>query len=138
MKRLKNIFLRVFFSGCLLFALLTAAQAAEPTRYEVNTAAELVNAALAVNAAGGEAEIVLKADITLSKAVWQAAQTTAGLPAGDDALRRRQRALRTEARTLLRRAAEHLDAHRTEFPEYDPTENILKRCSTDGGFVQMR
>lgn len=50
----------------------------------------------------------------------------------------RQRALRTEARTLLRRAAEHLDAHRTEFPEYDPTENILKRCSTDGGFVQMR
>ena len=49
-----------------------------------------------------------------------------------------QRALRTEARTLLRRAAEHLDAHRTEFPEYDPTENILKRCSTDGGFVQMR
>ena len=86
MKRLKNIFLRVFFSCCLLFALLTAAQAAEPTRYEVNTAAELAEAALAVNAAGGEAEIVLKADITLSKAVWQAAQTTAGLPAGDDAL----------------------------------------------------
>ena len=42
------------------------------------------------------------------------------------------------AEALLRRAAEHLDAHRTEFPEYDPTENILKRCSTDGGFVQMR
>ena len=65
---------------------MTAAQAAEPTRYEVNTAAELAEAALAVNAAGGEAEIVLKADITLSKAAWQAAQTTAGLPAGDDAL----------------------------------------------------
>ena len=62
MKRLKNILLRVFFSCCLLFALLTAAQAAEPTRYEVNTAAELVDAALKVNAAGGEAEIVLKAD----------------------------------------------------------------------------
>ena len=62
---------------------MTAAQAAEPTRYEVNTAAELVDAALKVNAAGGEAEIVLKADITLSKTVWQAA---AGLPAGDDAL----------------------------------------------------
>ena len=83
MKRLKNKFLRAFFSCCLLFALLTAAQAAEPTRYEVNTAAELVDAALAVNAAGGEAEIVLKADITLSKDAWQAA---AGLPAGDDAL----------------------------------------------------
>lgn len=83
MKRLKNKFLRAFFSYCLLFALLTAAQAAEPTRYEVNTAAELVDAALAVNAAGGEAEIVLKADITLSKDTWQDA---AGLPAGDDAL----------------------------------------------------
>lgn len=83
MKRLKNKFLRAFFSCCLLFALLTAAQAAEPTRYEVNTAAELVDAALKVNAAGGEAEIVLKEDITLSKAVWQDA---AGLPAGDDAL----------------------------------------------------
>lgn len=83
MKRLKNKFLQAFFSCCLLFALLTAAQAAEPTRYEVNTAAELAEAALAVNAAGGEAEIVLKADITLSKDTWQAA---AGLPAGDDAL----------------------------------------------------
>ena len=86
MKRLKNKFLRAFFSCCLLFALLTAAQAAEPTRYEVNTAAELVDAALKVNAAGGEAEIVLKADITLSKDTWQAAQAVAGLPAGDDAL----------------------------------------------------
>lgn len=86
MNRLKNKFLRAFFSCCLLFALLTAAQAAEPTRYEVNTAAELVEAALAVNTVGGEAEIVLKADITLSKDTWQAAQAAAGLPAGDDAL----------------------------------------------------
>ena len=86
MKHLKNIVLRVFFSCCLLFALLTAAQAAEPTRYEVNTAAELADAALAVNAAGGEVEIVLKADITLSKTVWQAAQTAAGLPVTDNAL----------------------------------------------------
>ena len=83
MKRLKNKFLQAFFSCCLLFALLTAAQAAEPTRYEVNTAAELVDAALAVNAAGGEAEIVLKADITLSKTVWQ---TAAGLTVTDNAL----------------------------------------------------
>ena len=65
---------------------MTAAQAAEPTRYEVNTAAELAEAALAVNTVGGEAEIVLKADITLSKAVWQAAQTAAGLTVTDNAL----------------------------------------------------
>lgn len=86
MKHLKNKFLRAFFSCCLLFALLTAAQAAESTRYEVNTAAELVDAALKVNAAGGEAEIVLKEDITLSKAEWQAAQTAAGLTVTDNAL----------------------------------------------------
>ena len=83
MKHLKNKFLRAFFSCCLLFALLTAAQAAEPTRYEVYTAVDLVRAALAVNAAGGEAEIVLKADITLSKTVWQ---TAAGLTVTDNAL----------------------------------------------------
>lgn len=86
MKRLKNKFLRAFFSCCLLFALLTAAQAAEPTRYEVNTAAELAEAALAVNAGGGEAEIVLKEDITLSKDVWQAAQRAAGLTVTENAL----------------------------------------------------
>ena len=86
MKRLKNKLLQVFFSCCLLFALLMAAQAAESTRYEVNTADELVKAVLAVNAAGGEAEIVLKADITLSKDVWRAKQTAAGLTVTDNAL----------------------------------------------------
>ena len=25
-----------------------------------------------------------------------------------------------------------------EFPEYDPHENILNRCTTDGNFVQTR
>ena len=106
MKRLKNKFLRAFFSCCLLFALLTAAQAAEPTRYEVNTAAELAEAALAVNAAGGEAEIVLKADITLSKDAWQAA---AGLPAGDNALLFTQGTvtLLGEGHSITADAAEH-------------------------------
>ena len=109
MKRLKNKFLRAFFSCCLLFALLTAAQAAEPTRYEVNTAAELAEAALAVNAAGGEAEIVLKADITLSKAKWQDAQTAAGLPAGDNALLFTQGTvtLLGEGHSITADAAEH-------------------------------
>ena len=109
MKHLKNKFLRAFFSCCLLFALLTAAQAAEPTRYEVNTAAELAEAALAVNAAGGEAEIVLKADITLSKAKWQDAQTAAGLPAGDNALLFTQGTvtLLGEGHSITADAAEH-------------------------------
>ena len=44
--------------------------------------------------------------------------------------------LRRQARTLLRRAAEHLEAHAAEFPGYDPDNNILKRCTTDGNLIQ--
>ena len=47
-------------------------------------------------------------------------------------------ALLAQARTLLHRAAEHLRAHRDEFPEYDPENDIFNRCTTDGGFVQIR
>ena len=54
------------------------------------------------------------------------------------ALRELQRSLRRQARTLLRRAAEHLETHAAEFPEYDPHKNILNRCTTDGNFVQTR
>ena len=53
-------------------------------------------------------------------------------------LRELQRSLRRQARTLLRRAAEHLETHAAEFPEYDPHKNILNRCTTDGNFVQTR
>ena len=61
-----------------------------------------------------------------------------GQPADKEALRRQCRALRSEARTLLRRAVAYLDSHRREFPEYLPEKNILNRCTTDGGFVQIR
>ena len=43
-----------------------------------------------------------------------------------------------DERTLLRRAAEYLEAHAAEFPEYDPDNNILKRCTTDGNLIQTR
>lgn len=59
-------------------------------------------------------------------------------PATAQALRELQRTLRSQARSLLRRAAQHLELHTGEFPEYDPACNILKRCSTDGDFVQIR
>ncbi|MFR7603253.1 MAG: hypothetical protein ACLUYV_05690 [Alistipes shahii] len=59
-------------------------------------------------------------------------------PAGDTARRHPRRALLAQARTLLHRAAEHLRAHRDEFPEYDPENDIFNRCTTDGGFVQIR
>ena len=59
-------------------------------------------------------------------------------PADEQARRRLCHALRCEARTLLRRAAAYLENNRDEFPEYRPEKNILNRCTTDGGFVQIR
>ena len=59
-------------------------------------------------------------------------------PADAQSLCELQRSLRRQARTLLRRAAEHLEAHAAEFPEYDPDNNILKRCTTDGNLIQTR
>ena len=59
-------------------------------------------------------------------------------PAGDTARRHLRRALLAQARMLLHRAAEHLRAHRDEFPEYDPENDIFNRCTTNGGFVQIR
>ena len=61
-----------------------------------------------------------------------------GQPADKEALRRQCRALRSEARTLLRRAVAYLEEHNREFPEYRPEKNTLNRCTTDGGFVQVR
>ena len=62
----------------------------------------------------------------------------ASRPADAQSLRELQRSLRRQARTLLRRAAEYLEAHAAEFPEYDPDNNILKRCTTDGNLIQTR
>ena len=49
-----------------------------------------------------------------------------------------RKAVRTKAHTLLRRLSDHLDAHATEYPEYRRERDVLKRCSTDGGIVQIR
>ena len=59
-------------------------------------------------------------------------------PADEEARRALMRTLRAEARAMLRRAALHLRSHPDEFPEYDPSRDILNRCTTDGGFVQIR
>lgn len=77
-------------------------------------------------------------DIRTGQCGTTAPKSTYGQPADDTSRRQRQHALRSEARTLLRRAGDYLDTHREEFPEYDPETNILKRCTTDGGFVQIR
>ena len=56
-----------------------------------------------------------------------------------DAVARRElmRSLRTRASTLLRRLSTHLEQNKGAFKEYSSKDNILNRCSYDGGFVQI-
>lgn len=60
-----------------------------------------------------------------------------GQPPDTAARRALMRSLRAQARTLLRRAAGHLAAHPAQFPDYEPENNTLNRCSTDGNLVQI-
>ncbi|MBO7330933.1 MAG: hypothetical protein J6U52_03975 [Alistipes sp.] len=58
--------------------------------------------------------------------------------AASDALRREHlRAIKERARMALKRLSTYLDAHAGQIAEYDEKCNILKRCSCDGGFVQI-
>lgn len=49
---------------------------------------------------------------------------------------RLERSLREKARTLQRRMSRYLNEHAEQFPEYEPSRNILNRCCVDGEFVQ--
>lgn len=77
-------------------------------------------------------------DVRTDRCGTAAPRSSWSQPAGGAELRALRRSLRREARTLLRRAAERLAARPDEFPEYDPRADISNRCSTDGGFVQIR
>lgn len=48
-----------------------------------------------------------------------------------------RRALRLRAQSMRRRLSEYLEQNAAQIPEYDPKQNILNRCSIDGGFVQI-
>ncbi len=61
----------------------------------------------------------------------------AARPADEATRRRLMQALRSEARALLRRAARHLATENRRYPEYVDASNILNRCTTDGGLVQI-
>lgn len=47
------------------------------------------------------------------------------------------RSLKVQAHAMLLRLTEYLDENAASIPEYDPRANVLKRCRTDGGFVQI-
>jgi hypothetical protein len=60
-------------------------------------------------------------------------------------LRAAVRRLRGDALALVRRAVEHIESSRAAtggdpgaFPEYDPSGNVLHRCSLDGGIALTR
>lgn len=76
-------------------------------------------------------------DIRTGQCGTTAPRPEGGQPASDFQSLRLTQSLRTKARVLLRRAAEHLDANTAEFPEYDPETNILKNCMIHGNFVQI-
>ena len=49
-----------------------------------------------------------------------------------------QKSLRLRRQTLLKRLSDHLKNHASEYPAYDPSRDAMQKCSTDGGFVQIR
>jgi hypothetical protein len=57
--------------------------------------------------------------------------------AGEGKLRGAVRRLRAEALVLVKRAVEYIEAA-GGYIEYDPHENILNRCSVEGGIVVTR
>lgn len=48
-----------------------------------------------------------------------------------------QRSLCRRRRSLLHRLSDYLSAHAEEFPEYRLEDDAMKKCSIDGGFVQI-
>ena len=49
-----------------------------------------------------------------------------------------QKSLRGRRQALLKRLSNYLKNHASEYPAYDPSNDAMQKCSTDGGFVQIR
>ena len=48
-----------------------------------------------------------------------------------------QKSLRLRRQTLLKRLSNYLKNHASEFSEYNPSNDVLQKCTIDGGFVQI-
>lgn len=55
--------------------------------------------------------------------------------AGEAKIRQAVRRLRSDASALIGRAVEQVENNPAQFPEYDPRDNIRRRCSTAGQVV---
>lgn len=74
----------------------------------------------------------------LTSQLGLAASVGSGVKAADESLRGEyMRAVKVRARTALKSMSDYLEAHAAQIKEYDSKENILNRCSCDGGFVQI-
>ena len=49
-----------------------------------------------------------------------------------------QKSLRVRRQMLLKRLSTHLKTHASEYPTYNPDNDILQKCSINGGFIQIR
>jgi hypothetical protein len=49
-----------------------------------------------------------------------------------------QKSLRLRRQALLKRLSKHLHTNASEYPEYNPNDDVLQKCSIDGGYIQMR
>lgn len=56
-------------------------------------------------------------------------------PAAHEQLRAARRAVRARLNTLLKLLSEHLNEAASDYPEYDPDENVLNRIDTASGMV---
>ena len=65
------------------------------------------------------------------------AQSSSRKAADESSRKELSRELRRDAQTLLRALSDYLNQNESQFKEYKKSENVLNRCSTDGGFVQI-
>ena len=80
MKKTKRRLFSALLTCLMLLLFPMAARADSPAQYSAGTLDELISAVMEINRNGGEAEITLTNNITLSRAAWQAAHTAAGRP----------------------------------------------------------
>ena len=59
-------------------------------------------------------------------------------PAPATGLGAARRRVRSDAQALLARAIDHIEAHRAEYPEYDPVRDRPARTSVCGGIILPR
>lgn len=81
--------------------------------------------------------LMLPAMVARSGRFGVAAPATSTLKSPSDRqIERLERSLREKARTLQRRMSRYLNENAGLFPEYDPAQNVLNRCSNDGNIIQ--